>query len=89
MDGDVSDLAPVAGVALGADTVEGLQAVLAHAAVQAGFGVTLVDLVLAVGSSEAGAAGTGVAVDLVDAGAPIEAGAVANEGGGVGGGEMG
>lgn len=46
-------LAAVAGEAFGARAAEGLQGVLADAAVQAGLRVALVDLVLAVGASEA------------------------------------
>ncbi len=46
-------LAAVASVALGAGATEGLQGILTDASVEARLGVTLVDLVLAVGASEA------------------------------------
>lgn len=46
-------LAAEASVALGAGATEGLQGVLTDASIEAGLGVTLVDLILAVGASEA------------------------------------
>lgn len=68
-------LAAVPSEAFGAGAAEGLQGVLADAAVEAGLRVALVDLVLAVGAGEAGAAAAGVAVDFVRARPSIEAGA--------------
>lgn len=53
----------------------GAVAVLAGAAVQTGFGVTLVDVVLAVAPSEARRTQTCEGVDVVHTGATIEAGA--------------
>lgn len=46
-----------------------------RAAVEAGLGVTLVDVVLAVAAGEARQAETGEGVDAVHAGAAVEAGA--------------
>lgn len=46
-------LAAVASVTLRAGATEGLQGILTDASVEAGLGVTLIDLVLAVGASEA------------------------------------
>lgn len=70
-----SHLAAVPSEAFGAGAAEGLQGVLAHAAVEAGLRVALVDLVLAVRAGEAGAAAAGVAVDFVRARPSVEAGA--------------
>lgn len=69
-------LAAVASVAFGAGATEGLEGILTDASVKAGLGVTLVDLILAVGASEAWAAGTGVAIDFICARPSIEARAV-------------
>lgn len=71
----MSYLAAVASVALGAGAPEVLQSVLAQASVEARLRVALVHLVLAVRAGEPWAARAGVAVDLVCAGASIEAGA--------------
>lgn len=46
-------LAAVASVALRAGATEGLQGILTDASIEAGLGVTLIDLILAVGASEA------------------------------------
>lgn len=46
-------LAAVACVSLGTRTAEGLQSVLADPSVEAGLGVTLIHLILAVGACEA------------------------------------
>lgn len=46
-------LAAGASVALGAGATEGLEGILTDASIKAGLGVTLIDLVLAVGASEA------------------------------------
>lgn len=70
-----SYLAAVPSEAFGAGAAEGLQGVLADAAVEARLRVALVDFVLAVGAGEAGAAAAGVAVDLVRARPSVEAGA--------------
>ena len=59
-----------------AHALVGAVAVLAGAAIQAGLGVTLVDIMLAVTASEAWWAYAGEGVDAVHAGASIEAGAV-------------
>lgn len=48
---------------------------MTDASVEAGLGITLIDFILAVGASEARAAGTGVAIDFVCAYPSIEAGA--------------
>ena len=66
-------LAAVASVALGAGATEWLQGILTDASVEAGLRVTLIDLILAVGASEAWAAGTGIAIDFVCARPSIEA----------------
>lgn len=42
-----------ASVALGAGATEGLQGILTDASVEAGLGVTFIDLILTVGASEA------------------------------------
>lgn len=70
-----SHLAAVPSEAFGTGAAEGLQGVLADAAVEAGLRVALVDLVLAVRAGEAGAAAARVAVDFVRARPSIEAGA--------------
>lgn len=69
-------LAVEASVALGAGALVGPVAVLAGAPVQAGFGVALVDVVLAVDTREARRAHAGEGVDSVHTGAAVEAGAV-------------
>ena len=58
-----------------AGALVGAVAVLAGASVQTGFGVALVDVVLAVAAHEAGGAPTREGVDAVHAGAAVEAGA--------------
>lgn len=69
-------LAAVACVAFRAGAAEGLEGVLADAAVEAGLRVALVDFVLTVRAGEAGAAVASVAVDFVRARPSVEAGAV-------------
>lgn len=66
-------LASVPGVTFGTRAAERLKSVLANPTVQTGLGVTLVHLVLTVGSCETGAAGAGVAIDFVCACPSIEA----------------
>lgn len=46
-------LAAVASVAFGAGATEGLEGILTDSSIKAGLGVTLVDLILAMGASEA------------------------------------
>lgn len=58
-----------------AGTLVGAVAVLAGAAVQTGFGVALVDVVLAVAPGEARRTQTCEGVDAVHTGATVEAGA--------------
>lgn len=65
-------LAVESNVALGTSTLVGSIAVLAGASVQAGSGVTLVDVVLAVAASEARWAQAGVGVDAVQTSPTVE-----------------
>lgn len=69
-------LAAVASVALRAGATEGLQGILTDASIEAGLGVTLIDLILAVGASEAWAAVTGITIDFICTRSSIEARAV-------------
>lgn len=69
-------LAAVASVALWAGATEGLQGILTDASIEAGLGVTLIDLILAMGASEAWAARTGIAIDFICACSSIKARAV-------------
>ena len=71
-----SYLAVDPGVSVLTGTLERPVAVLAGASVDAGFGVALVDVVLAVAPGEAGQTQAGEGVDAVCTGAAVEAGAV-------------
>lgn len=62
-------------VSLGTGALVRPVAVLTRAPVQAGLGVTLVDVVLTVAAGEAGWTEAGEGVDAIHAGPPIEAGA--------------
>jgi len=66
-----------------AGALVGAVAVVARATVQAGLGVTLVDVVLAVATREARRAQTREGVDAVHTGAAIEAGAAGRRRGNV------
>lgn len=69
-------LATIASITLGTGAAEGLQGILTDSSVETGLGVTLIDLILAVGTSEARATSTGIAIDFVCARPSIEARAV-------------
>lgn len=68
-------LAIESGVALRAGALVSPVAVLARPPIQAGPGVTLVDVVLTINAGEARRADTGEGVDAIHTGGPIEAGA--------------
>lgn len=68
-------LAVEPGVSLGTRALVRPVAVLAGAPVEAGLGVALVDVVLAVAAREAGRAEAGERVDAIHAGPTVEAGA--------------
>lgn len=68
-------LAVEPGVPLGTGALVGAVAVLTRAPVQAGLGVTLIDVVLTVAAREAGQAHTGEGVDAIHTCPTVEAGA--------------
>lgn len=68
------------GVAEGTGALVCSVTVEARAAIEAGLGVTLVDVILAVAAGESRQAETGEGVDAVHTGAPVEAGAEASHG---------
>lgn len=66
-------LATVASITLGTGAAERLQGILTDSPIETGLGVAFIDLILAVGTSEARATGAGVAIDFVCACPSIEA----------------
>lgn len=76
---EVTHLAVLASVAQGTDTPVGAQAVHTGAPVEAGVGVTLVDLCQAEGAREAQGALAGEGIDAIHTSAPIETGAAREE----------
>lgn len=76
---EVTHLAVLASVAQGTDTPVGAQAVHTGAPVEAGVGVTLVDLCQAEGAREAQGAPAGEGIDAIHTGATIETGAAGEE----------